>query len=95
MVGDEGRLPWGTLLANLLGAFVLGVLTVRVGRMQRPELAAALLGVGAVGAFTTFSALIGQLTTLPWTSAAAYVTVTIVLGLVAAVLGVQAGKERI
>jgi CrcB protein len=48
-VGRE--FPYGTLLVNVLGAFVLGVLVgAAVGQH-----AYRLLGTGLVGAFTTFS----------------------------------------
>ncbi len=46
-----GRLPWGTALVNLSGAFVLGVI---VG--AAPGHAFALIvGTGFLGAYTTFS----------------------------------------
>jgi fluoride exporter len=43
--------PYGTLLVNLLGSFVLGIL---VGATVSPD-AYRLLGTGLIGAFTTFS----------------------------------------
>jgi len=50
-------LPWGTLAANLLGGFLMGVLA---GVLARSDFAAEpwrlLLGVGLLGGFTTFSA---------------------------------------
>ncbi|WP_176722251.1 fluoride efflux transporter CrcB [Candidatus Thiosymbion oneisti] len=49
-------LPWGTLVVNTLGSFLMGLLFVLF--MERstagPELRAAVL-VGFLGAFTTFS----------------------------------------
>jgi CrcB protein len=47
-----GHFPWGTLLINVLGCFLIGVLMVRWG--QRPLLR-PFLGVGVLGGFTTFS----------------------------------------
>jgi CrcB protein len=47
-----GHFPWGTLLINVLGCFLIGVLMVRWG--QRPLLR-PFLGVGILGGFTTFS----------------------------------------
>jgi CrcB protein len=52
----EQRFPWGTLVINLLGSGVLGVLlgwSTGTARMP-PELLAA-LGTGWCGAFTTYS----------------------------------------
>ncbi len=54
LLGRE--LPWGTLVVNTLGSFLMGLLFVLF--MERstagPELQAAVL-VGFLGAFTTFS----------------------------------------
>ena len=46
-----GRFPFGTLVVNLSGAFLLGVL---VGAALSPD-AQRLAGTGALGAYTTFS----------------------------------------
>jgi CrcB protein len=91
---DDGGFPWGTLSVNVAGAFLLGVLASRVARSRRPELAAAFLGVGALGAFTTFSALVGQLDVMSVTKAMAYASVSIVLGLAAAIFGIRLGRTR-
>jgi len=89
---DDGGFPLGTLSVNVVGAFLLGVLTSRVARSRRPELAAAFLGVGALGAFTTFSALVGQLEDMSLPAAMAYASVSVVLGLAAAVSGIRLGR---
>jgi fluoride exporter len=52
----EGKLPMGTLLVNVLGSFAIGVLYVLV--VERQFIHAdwrAVLMVGFLGAFTTFS----------------------------------------
>ncbi|SMF43138.1 camphor resistance protein CrcB [Tistlia consotensis] len=48
--------PWGTLLVNVLGSFIMGVLIEVFARFFHPsqELRAFLV-VGLLGAFTTFS----------------------------------------
>lgn len=49
--------PWGTLTVNVVGGFLMGLLTgslVRSG--QGSDSARLLLGVGVLGGFTTFSA---------------------------------------
>lgn len=50
--------PWGTLAVNLVGGFLMGVVTgwlaLKAGGQQ--ETLRALLAVGVLGGFTTFSA---------------------------------------
>ena len=52
----DGRLPWGTVLVNVVGSFVLGALT---GSGLDGELT-ALLGTGFCGGLTTYSAFAVQ-----------------------------------
>jgi len=54
LLGRE--LPWGTLVVNILGSFLMDLLFVLFIERStaRPELRAAVL-VGFLGAFTTFS----------------------------------------
>ncbi len=48
--------PWGTLVVNLLGSFILGVLIETMALAWSPsQEVRALLTVGMLGAFTTFS----------------------------------------
>lgn len=50
------RLPWGTLLVNISGSLLIGVLYVLISeKMLLSGEARALLIVGFLGAFTTFS----------------------------------------
>lgn len=51
-------LPWGTLAANLLGGFAMGLLVGWLARATsaHEEAWRLLLGVGLLGGFTTFSA---------------------------------------
>ena len=55
--GSSG-FPWSTLLVNLGGAAVLGVLVVLAGSVWRSRYARPLIGTGFCGAFTTFSAVV-------------------------------------
>lgn len=51
-----GEFPWGTATVNLLGAFALGVVVALTSeRMIDNENIRIALGVGFLGAFTTFS----------------------------------------
>ena len=83
-VGDRpGRLPWGTVAANLLGSFVLG-LVVGAG----PGAAArSLLALGFCGALTTYSAFAVQAVDLGVLRGAAYVAITVPTALAACALG--------
>ena len=51
-------LPWGTILINIAGSFVIGffgTLTLSHGRFPVPESARLFVMVGICGGFTTFS----------------------------------------
>ena len=75
--------PWGTLAANVLGSFALGLLT----GSGNPAMTA--VGLGALGSLTTLSTLALELTTLTLTRprTITYATVTLALGLGAATAG--------
>ena len=79
----------GTLLVNTLGSVLLGIFmyeSMATGRFSR--YARMLLGIGFLGAFTTFSGLALIAVEQAPVFAGAYVSVTLVLGL----LGVLAGR---
>jgi len=87
---DPGDWPWATLLVNVAGAFVLGLVIARgVGSYRRP-----LLGAGFCAALTTFSTL--QLELLQMLDAGrvalalAYACASIAAGLAAAALAGRA-----
>jgi CrcB protein len=93
--------PWGTFLANLIGAFLLGILLEALARRgpdegwrQRMRL---LAGTGFCGAFTTYSALAVETDLLVRDSrvalAAGYLAATVLLGLVSTVLGLLAARR--
>ena len=52
----DGRLPWGTMLVNVVGSFVLGA----VSGLAVGSEATALFGTGFCGALTTYSAFAVQ-----------------------------------
>jgi CrcB protein len=89
--------PWSTLLINVIGSLLLGLLVGTVWR--RPTSASWLkagLGVGALGAFTTFSAVMVSAVAMSasgqWMLAAGYLVASVVLGIGAAALGLRAGR---
>lgn len=92
-----GSFPWTTLCINVAGSFVLALLTT--AWMARPRTAFWLragLGPGLLGSFTTFSAVVFSVDQLAragqhgvW---AAYLALSLFLGLAAAGLGWRTGK---
>ncbi len=87
---SPGLLPWPTLVINVVGAFVLGVLPA-LGVVRRSRPVATTLGPGVLGGFTTVSAWAGQVRDLAGSGHAAlagtYLALTLAAGLGAAALG--------
>ena len=89
-----GGFPWGTLAANLIGAFAVGFLAVWLeGRGPGALLWRAFLIVGLLGGLTTYSALMLELLLMArshrLTAAAAYVGASLVFGLLLIWLGAE------
>jgi CrcB protein len=51
----DSLVPWGTLTVNVVGSFVLGLLTGLAVRHDLPEVVTLGLGTGLCGALTTYS----------------------------------------
>lgn len=90
--------PLGTFLINISGSFLLGMLGSVAAQKTFPaseELRLA-LGVGFLGAFTTFSAFELETHTLitdgAWFTAAAYVAASVFAGLIAVRAGILVGR---
>jgi CrcB protein len=84
--------PAGTLAVNLVGCLLIGVMSsVAEGAEGLSETARLLLTVGLLGSFTTFSTFGNETFDLlrdgRMKTAAAYVTGSLVLGLIAVFLG--------
>lgn len=81
-----GRFPWGTFTVNVVGSFVLGLVSVVAG-----PTVTALVGVGFCGALTTYSTFAYETVALAERRAVAlagaYLTGSVAAGLTAAVLG--------
>lgn len=95
-VHDPAAWPWATLLVNLAGSLVLGVVVA----LLRVRPAASLywrplLGTGLCGGLTTFSTLQLELVRMAEAGAvglaAAYLAVSLALGLIAVVAGLRLG----
>ena len=84
--------PWSTLIVNVVGSLALGFLVARVWPTA-PEWLRAGLGAGVLGSFTTFSAVAVAMIELPLATAAVYLAVSVLLGLVAALLGLRLGRR--
>ena len=61
---QRSRFPWSTLMVNLLGSVVLGVLTGLTLPAAAESATHAALGVGLCGALTTFSTYSAEAVTL-------------------------------
>lgn len=83
--------PWGTLTVNVVGSLALGFLVVWLqAALSGPELR-ALVTIGFLGSFTTFSTFsyetFAMLRDGQWWQAAGYTVGSVVLGLGAVALG--------
>jgi len=93
----SGEWPWGVFVANVGGAFLLGLLLVLLLEVwPGTTLVRPLLGTGFCGGFTTMSSLV--VTTDRFAAdghgalAVGYVMTTVVLGLVAVGAGLLLGR---
>lgn len=87
--------PFSTLMVNVLGAFLLGLLVARFWSAAEPWMKAG-LGTGLLGSFTTFSAVMVSVISLSansrWLLAVAYLVLSLVLGFAAAAIGLRVGR---
>lgn len=94
-----GEIPWVTAGTNLLGAFLLGVLVIRLVRDQpSSDRIRLFLLTGVLGSFTTFSALAVDLVQLAEVdassiAAAAYLGVSVPGGILAGLAGMRLGDR--
>jgi CrcB protein len=94
-----GAWPWATLLVNLSGCLLLGlVLGLLVTRFPERTWLRPLLGTGVLGGFTTFSAFaveaVGSLEAGAWLVAVGYVVASVLGGVAAAAAGLLLGRAR-
>ena len=92
-----GAWPTATLLVNLPGCLLLGLLAAALfSRHPGSPWLRPFLGTGVLGGWTTFSAFAVDAVQLAdagrWTAAAAYVLVSVVGGVLAAAAGVRLGR---
>ena len=77
----------GTLVVNVVGSFVLGVLVSRA-TTTRTEL---FVGTGALSSFTTYSTFVSDAVALGGLSGSAYVAASYAVGFAAALAGLRVG----
>lgn len=93
-IPDAGGFPVATLLVNVVGALLIGILAVRLPQTTGVRV---FFGTGVLGGFTTYSAFMTGTDAL-WAEApllaVAYAMLSLALGLSAAVLGLRIGRPR-
>lgn len=89
--------PWGTLVVNATGSFVLGLLFVL--SQERTDLPAEIRGpvlIGFLGAYTTFSTFMLESWRLvdsgAWLAAAANMGGSLAVGMIALLAGLAVGR---
>lgn len=88
--------PWGTLLVNLVGSFVLGFATRSASVLPVSPEVRGFVTIGFCGAFTTFSTFtfetVGLLQQGEWGRGAVYALGSLALGLAAMLAGLSAAS---
>jgi CrcB protein len=90
----RSRFPWGTLVVNVLGSLILGLVAGATLAHAAPDGIGAMIGTGLCGALTTYSTFSLETVRLleqraPW-AALANAAVSILAGLGAVYLGLSA-----
>ena len=95
----DTTLPWGTFVVNVSGSFLLGFAfrMLQVSTVS-PEMR-AMVAIGLLGAFTTFSTFSFETVTLlqegAWARAGAYVLGSVVLGIAGVLAGMSVASTVI
>ena len=83
--------PWGTMMVNLLGGLLMGLLTGMLSRVSAPEGWRLFLAIGVLGGFTTFSSFsletVLMLERRAYVLAGLYVSLSVILSIAAVALG--------
>jgi len=92
--------PYGTLLINVLGSFLIGVVQqVGLTSLLIPDTLRLVLAIGVMGGFTTYSSFsyetIRLLEAGSWLAASVYVALTTALCLACCVAGLSLGRVLI
>lgn len=92
----ETNLPLGTLIANVVGCFLMGLL-IGSGTAESNQKLKLLFGVGFMGSLTTFSTFgaetIHHASNSHWTIPTGNLLANVVLGLTAVLVGILLGRR--
>lgn len=95
---SPGDWPWATLLVNVIGCLLIGVLATRLPSESGPWWPRPLLIAGVLGGFTTFSAYALETGALLDEGvpllAIGYLVITVVIGLAAVRIGIRIAKRE-
>jgi CrcB protein len=97
---EAGSIPWSTLLANVVGSFLIGVAVVVLLERRRPSSRAyPFAATGVLGGFTTFSSYAVQARVLVGEGevalAGGYVVGTLLLAVLAVRLGAASARRAL
>lgn len=88
--------PWGTVIVNLAGSFILGFATRTTAAVPVSPEVRGLIAIGFCGAFTTFSTFSLDTVSLvqqgAWGRAAVYAFGSLALGLLALIAGLASAS---
>lgn len=91
LAGKLGNFPLGTMAANILGSFLMGLVVGIIAERANLENVRLLLAVGFLGGFTTFSSFSAETLTLiqngQMFSAVINILVSVIAGLAACFAG--------
>jgi len=90
-VRNRGTFPWGTLVINVTGAFLLGLLVGLGAHHGLSKQAVVVLGTGFCGAYTTFSTFSFETVRLVEERAYGKAVTNVVVSLGAGLLAAAAG----
>ena len=87
--------PWGTLIVNVIGSFIIGffaILTGPEGRFMVPSVARQFVMIGLLGGYTTFSSFSLQTLNLATDGEYLYAGLNILLSVALCLLAVWLGS---
>jgi CrcB protein len=90
----SGQLPWGTIIVNITGSFIIGffgTLTLAHGRYPVSEDVRLFVMIGICGGYTTFSSFSLQTLDLLRSGALTRAAINVLLSVLLCILAVAAG----